>query len=102
MTELLKIETYNDGANTVHVAFRKLHVDYTDSATPWISVICDELHTGPAGTFTVPFSMYATNAIRVPVYQVVDGATLPVMIEQTPGLVEGDEGYLPPVQQTIG
>lgn len=104
MTELLKIEVYNDGVNTVSVAFRDLAVKVPKEGEPYIMIIFDQYHAGPAGNFTVPCTLFAKNDTKVPVFQVdaVSGEIVPVMIEPTPGLVEGDEGYQAPYQETIG
>lgn len=92
--ELLIIETYNDTTNSVKVAFRKLYVNFTDSKNPQIVVIFDEIHSGAAGFYTIPFTMIADNTTSVPVFrQLADGTIEPVMVEE-----EGKEPY----QQTIG
>lgn len=102
MAELLNIETYNDTQNKVEVIFRKLHVDYPAVGEPFICVICDEIHSGAAGNYVAPFTMYATNDIRVPVYKMTNGQPEPVMVVPTPTLKPGDAGYEPEYQETIG
>ena len=80
--ELIDLEVYNDLANQVRVRFRTLHASYPNPGggeKPFLTVILDEVHTGSAGNYTVPFTITADNDIRVPVHQVVNGVLEPVM-----------------------
>lgn len=101
--ELFTLETYNDGSNTVNVVFRKLYAEYPTQGEPQIIVIFDEIHTGAAGNYTVPFTVITSNSVdQIPVFNLVGEDLIPVMIEPAPELVEGDEGYFTPYQKKIG
>jgi hypothetical protein len=104
--ELLAIETYNDGINFVNTVFRKLHVNFPvpgSSGKPEILAIYEDQHTGKAGNYSKPFTILTSNEIdKVPVFRVTADGLEPVMIEPTPDLTEGEEGYVPPYQKTIG
>jgi hypothetical protein len=106
LNELLKIETYNDGQNTVHLFLRDVNLKHRPAENnTFLQIICDEVTSGPIngpqGDKIVSFTIHAVNTTLVPIFRkLATGELEPVMLPAQG--IEGEPKYIAPMQANIG